>query len=186
MRAATIDPVQEQLTRPGGLADRLRQLRQRAGLNGKSLAAATGWQPSKVSRLENGRQRPTADDIHVWTRVCGADPDSIAALLALLSDLESLHRDWQLRMRRGQSPVQADYNQLVANSTLVTEEAFDPSLNPIRAGIDVSVQVLTYNDLTVTDPGYALFLVHQVMKEALATAATVAGAISTVAPVAGL
>lgn len=154
MRAAAIDPVQQQLTRPGGLADRLRQLRQQAGLNGKSLAAATGWQPSKVSRLENGRQRPTAGDIHAWTRACGADPDNIAALLALLSDLESVHRDWQLRMRRGQSPVQADYNQLVANSTLIRhfETAYVPGLlqTPDYAR-RVLTEMVTLHGLTVSD-----------------------------------
>jgi hypothetical protein len=38
--------------------------------------------------------------------------------------------------------------------------------------------VLTYNDLPVTDPGYALFLVHQVMKETMATVAGATGAVS--------
>lgn len=130
MRTTTVDLIQEQLTRSGGLADRLRQLRQQAGLNGKSLAAAAGWQPSKVSRVENGRQRPTVADIEAWTRACGADPENTAALLALLSDLESFHRDWKLRMRRGQSPVQADYNQLVASAALVRhfETAYVPGL----------------------------------------------------------
>jgi hypothetical protein len=61
----------------------------------------------------------------------------------------------------------------------VTEEAFDPALNPIRASIDVSVQVLTYNDLTASDPGYTLFLAHQVFQESLASAATSARGISS-------
>jgi len=70
-------------------------------------------------------------------------------------------------------------------SLTVTEEAFDPALNPIRATVDMSAQVLTYNDLTVTDPGYALFLRHQVLKEAMATTAAVAGGISAVTSPAG-
>jgi hypothetical protein len=65
-------------------------------------------------------------------------------------------------------------------SLTVTEEAFDPALNPLRASIDLSAQVLTYDDLTVTDPGYSLFLAHQVLQEALATGAAVAGGISSV------
>jgi hypothetical protein len=60
----------------------------------------------------------------------------------------------------------------------VTEEAFDPALNPIRASIDLAVQVLSYNDLTASDPGYTLFLRHQVFQEGLATAAMSAGGIS--------
>lgn len=54
-------------------------------------------------------------------------------------------------------------------SLTITEEAFDPALNPIRATVDVAVQVLSYNDLPAADPGNALFLVHQILKEALAT-----------------
>lgn len=119
MRTSTLDPVLGQLTRPDGLADRLRQLRQRTGLSGKSLAAVAGWQPSKVSRIEHGRQRPTATDIEVWTRACGADPETTAAMLTLLNDLESIHRDWKLRLRRGQPPVQADSNHVLADSSLI-------------------------------------------------------------------
>lgn len=67
----------------------------------------------------------------------------------------------------------------------ITEQAFAPSLVPIRASVAISAQVLTYEDLQVTDPGNALFLVHQVLKEALATIAGVSGAISAVADLAG-
>jgi hypothetical protein len=56
-------------------------------------------------------------------------------------------------------------------SLTVTEEAFDPTLNPIRATIDISAQVLTYSDLQVSDVGYAMFLGHQVLREAMATIA---------------
>ena len=45
---------------------------------------------------------------------------------------------------------------------------------PIRASVDVNLDVLSYNDLSPTDPGYALFLVHQVLKETMASVAAVA------------
>jgi hypothetical protein len=67
----------------------------------------------------------------------------------------------------------------------ITEQAFAPSLVPIRASVAISAQVLTYDDLSVTDAGYALFLVHQVLKETLATVAGVTGAVSAVADLAG-
>ena len=51
----------------------------------------------------------------------------------------------------------------------INEEAFDPKLNPIRAKISLGLKVLSYNDLPMDDPGYALFLAHQVAKEAMAT-----------------
>jgi hypothetical protein len=70
-------------------------------------------------------------------------------------------------------------------SLTVTEQAFDPALFPTRASVELSAQVLSYNDLPPGDPGYALFLVHQVLKETLATVAGVSGALSAVADLAG-
>jgi hypothetical protein len=54
-------------------------------------------------------------------------------------------------------------------SLTVNEEAFDPALHPVRATVELSAQVLTYNDLPLADAGYALFLRHQVLQEAMAT-----------------
>jgi hypothetical protein len=58
-------------------------------------------------------------------------------------------------------------------SISITESAHDPKLNPIRAEVSLSMRVLTYNDLSVTHPGYWAFMAHQVIKEVLATAASV-------------
>jgi hypothetical protein len=55
----------------------------------------------------------------------------------------------------------------------ITESAHDPKLNPIRAEVSLSMRVLTYNDLSVTHPGYWAFMAHQVIKEVLATVASV-------------
>lgn len=66
------------------------------------------------------------------------------------------------------------------DSLTVTEQAFDTALFPIRASVEFSAQVLSYNDLPVTDPGHALFLVHQVMMETMA-----AGVASTTPDLAG-
>jgi hypothetical protein len=52
----------------------------------------------------------------------------------------------------------------------ITEEAFDTLLNPTRAKVDLTLNVMSYNDLTLTSPGNALFTVHQITKEVLATA----------------
>ena len=55
----------------------------------------------------------------------------------------------------------------------ITEEAYDVQLNPIRARVSLGLRVLSYNDLPLTDPGFALFLAHQVVKEAMATIGSV-------------
>jgi hypothetical protein len=55
------------------------------------------------------------------------------------------------------------------SSFSITEQAFDPGLNPIRASVNLSMSVLNYQDLGLLTPGGALFMAHQVAKEAMAT-----------------
>ena len=50
----------------------------------------------------------------------------------------------------------------------VTEEAFDPSLNPIRAKISLGLRVLSVNDLGFAHRGGSLFMSYLKNKEALA------------------
>jgi hypothetical protein len=50
----------------------------------------------------------------------------------------------------------------------ITEEAHDQMLNPIRAKVSLGLRVLSYNDLTITNPGYYVFMAHQVSKEVFA------------------
>ena len=123
-----MDPIRAELARPDGLGDRLRILRERAGLQGKVLAEAVGWQASKISRIENGRQRPTLADLQAWVRACGAGDATLQALLPALEDLNAVHRDWRRRMRHGQVPVQAGYNELVERAGVVRH--FETALVP--------------------------------------------------------
>ena len=51
----------------------------------------------------------------------------------------------------------------------VTEEAFDPNLNPIRASVNLGLRVLTYHDLGLLSAGGALFMAHQIVKEVMAS-----------------
>lgn len=50
----------------------------------------------------------------------------------------------------------------------ITEEAFDPSLNPIRAKVSLGMRVLSINDLPFDHKGSSLFLAYQQQKENLA------------------
>jgi hypothetical protein len=50
----------------------------------------------------------------------------------------------------------------------ITEEAFDTSLNPIRAKVSISMRVLSVDDLGFDDKGGNLFMVYQQQKERLA------------------
>jgi hypothetical protein len=52
----------------------------------------------------------------------------------------------------------------------ITEEAFDPLLNPIRAKVSLGLRVLSVNDLPFEHRGSSLFLAYQQQKERLAGA----------------
>lgn len=42
----------------------------------------------------------------------------------------------------------------------ISEEEFDTRLNPLRATVSLEMRVLTYSDVSVTDPDYALFFAY--------------------------
>jgi hypothetical protein len=50
----------------------------------------------------------------------------------------------------------------------ITEEAFDPTLNPIRAKVSLGLRVLTIDDLNFSDKGGSLYMTYQRQKESLA------------------
>jgi len=53
-------------------------------------------------------------------------------------------------------------------SLSIREQAFDQQLNPIRASAELSLKVLTYRDLDVTNPGYWVYLAAFTQKEVMA------------------
>ena len=56
---------------------------------------------------------------------------------------------------------------VAVQSLSIREEAFDQTLNPIRARVELSLKVLTYRDLDVTNPGDWVYLAAFTQKEAL-------------------
>lgn len=50
----------------------------------------------------------------------------------------------------------------------ITEEAFDPTLNPIRAKVDLGMRVLTYMELKEDTIGFGAYIAYQTQKEVLA------------------
>jgi hypothetical protein len=51
----------------------------------------------------------------------------------------------------------------------ITEEAFDPALNPIRAKISLGMRVLSVDDLGFDGKGGSLYMIYQQQKERFAT-----------------
>ena len=82
------------------LGARLRELRTEAGLTGRQLAGALGWLPSKVSKLENGKQTPSLADLDAWARGVG-NPESAAELKGRLRGFETRNRSWRRQLSSG-------------------------------------------------------------------------------------
>ncbi|MGY5130276.1 helix-turn-helix domain-containing protein [Streptomyces nigrescens] len=87
------------------LGARLRELRTEAGLNGKDMAGRLGWQRSKVSRLEHGKQTPSHQDLNAWAAAAGQD-DAAAELQGRLQGLETQYRTWRRQLANGHRPRQ--------------------------------------------------------------------------------
>jgi hypothetical protein len=70
----------------------------------------------------------------------------------------------------------------------ITEEAYDPNLNPIRAKVSLGLRVLNYHDLGLLSVGGTLFMAHQIVKEVMATIGSVgniAGSVSASVSIGG-
>jgi transcriptional regulator with XRE-family HTH domain len=83
------------------LGHHLRELRRDARLTGRQLAESQGWHPSKISKIEAGKQTPSLADIESWARAC-ARPDLAAELGASLRTLEEQYVDFRRLFRAGQ------------------------------------------------------------------------------------
>ncbi|MCF6473265.1 helix-turn-helix domain-containing protein [Nonomuraea sp. MG754425] len=111
------------------LGHRLRELRQNARLTGYELAEQLGWQQPKVSKIENGRQTPSRDDVLGWTRITGA-AEHAPDLIATLTNLETMYAEWRRQLRAGMRGRQESINELEDRTTLIRvfENVFVPGL----------------------------------------------------------
>jgi transcriptional regulator with XRE-family HTH domain len=108
---------------------RLRELRRDARLTGRQLAATYGWHPSKISKIEGGKQTPSEDDIEAWTRSCG-HPELTAELIASLRTLEGQYVEFRRMFRAGQRATQDAIAEIEAESQAIRnfENVFVPGL----------------------------------------------------------
>jgi transcriptional regulator with XRE-family HTH domain len=113
-----LQPTGEWLNQPGGLAERLQRMRKAAGLTGEQLAAQAGWPRPKISKLENGRQMPTEDDIRAWAAATGNE-GAVPDLLEQLGDAQSVRRRFRSQLRRGHPALQQDYDALVRQAKVI-------------------------------------------------------------------
>ncbi|MEW2165851.1 helix-turn-helix transcriptional regulator [Streptomyces sp. NPDC007084] len=83
------------------LGARLRGFRKDAGFaSGRAFALATGWAESKVSRIENGKQNASEEDIRVWCRKTNRH-DQVPDLIATLRHIDELWLEWRRQLQDG-------------------------------------------------------------------------------------
>src|SRR5947209_8541657 len=98
-----------------------------AHLNGRELAKEAGWTPSKVSKLEAGRQTPSDNDLQNWSRVCG-QPAVIPELVASLRSLEQQYVEFRRMFRTGLPSRQRTIGELETKTKLTRN--FEPCFVP--------------------------------------------------------
>ncbi|MEV4058889.1 helix-turn-helix domain-containing protein [Nonomuraea dietziae] len=74
------------------LGQELRQLRERRGLTGARAAKELGWSPSKVSRIEAAKTKPSHDDVQAFAKLYKCDDQKLDELLGLVVD--AYQRGW--------------------------------------------------------------------------------------------
>lgn len=141
--------MDEWLTQPGGLANRLHSLRLQADLTGEQLVQrlGKGWTESKISKISRGKQLPTGAELEAWARTCGADAETIVELHGLLAEALSIHKELRVRMRLGQAPIQRTYEDMVAAAAVIrnAEVSYVPGLlqtpGYVRARMEENVRL---------------------------------------------
>jgi transcriptional regulator with XRE-family HTH domain len=97
--------------------NRLREIRQDAGLTGRHLAELTGFHFTKVSRVEHGSQGLSDADIRIWCAACNAD-DQVPSLIAQARAADSMYREWKRQARTGLRRLQESIEPLYERTKL--------------------------------------------------------------------
>ncbi|MQA08435.1 MAG: helix-turn-helix domain-containing protein [Pseudonocardiaceae bacterium] len=110
------------------LGDQLRQLRKAAKITGKVLAQSAGWQPSKLSRLENGQQLISEQDLATWCEVLGLSKEDTAALHDEVRGIRLDQARWRNRTGTGHEVLQQTFGEAEQAATHVRN--FETGLVP--------------------------------------------------------
>ena len=112
--------------RPDEFSATLRRLRQDAQLTGIEAAQAAGLSQPKISRLETGKQVPTAAELQALCRVYGAPATTRAQLLAVAHDLREEQVSARVMLHRGAYRMQERIGRIEAASRLL--RSFHPAV----------------------------------------------------------
>lgn len=103
------------------LGARLRELRftcPHGRLTGRRLAALLGRPGSKVSKIENGRQTATPEDLRAWAEATG-HPETYEELAGRLAGFESHIRSWRRALAGGFAPLHQSLSTEIDRSAVM-------------------------------------------------------------------
>jgi transcriptional regulator with XRE-family HTH domain len=124
----TTDPSSTGALARKELGARLRQLRKAAGLTGQAIADATGQHFTRISRIENGVQPPTEQNIRDWCTACRAQ-DQVAELIATAQSVESAYLEWARQSRAGMRRL-GDLHSIATYERTTTFRIHEPVVMP--------------------------------------------------------
>jgi len=106
------------------------------------LAVGIGCHFTKISRIENGGQAPSEDDIKAWCQACNAG-GQIPDLIATARTIESMYVEWRRQTRAGMKRLMLTAVPLYERTKLfrIYEHSAIPGLFQTA---DYSAAVLTY------------------------------------------
>lgn len=113
------NPTEAWLLKPGGLARLLKKYREHKGMTGAMLGERLGWNQSKVSKIETGKQLPTNDDLNAFAAVVGLDEEDLQTLLEMRAQADAISREWRTGRAGGQASIQQSYDELVRAAKVI-------------------------------------------------------------------
>ncbi|MFD0338978.1 DUF5753 domain-containing protein [Streptomyces sp. NPDC127117] len=160
-----------------------------------NVAARTGRQPSKVSRLENAKTPPSDDDVKAWCAACQA-PEQAPDLIAASRIAEQMNVQWRRVQETGlrqlqesrtavhrQTTTQRVYSSSVVPGLLQAAEYATALLTSITQfhgtpnDVDAAVKARPARSQILHEAGrtFALVIEESVLRHVVGDAATMAG-----------
>ena len=160
-----------QVQAAGGEGDRLEALRLKGPPNESIKLDA---EIDATDQLEFPDNNSTTAELGIFPQLAALET-LVYPTTAELQSANSLAKSGTLEIAPAESPltlfVWSRTRVLPVRLTdfTITEEAFDPALNPIRAKVSLGMRVLSVNDLGFSHKGGNLFMAYLQNKEQLAT-----------------
>ena len=136
-----------------GLGARLRAVRETAGLSGAGLAEVlgAGWKQSKVSKIETGRQLPTAADVSAWAGATGVDAEPLLTLRTKAAAEYTAYKD-RVTDAGGVASLQDEITALATSCMFLA--TYQPAMIPGWLQTPAYMRGMAEGDETLAEDGF--------------------------------